>query len=371
MLRRDRPQCAGTAVDPAAIAFEHALEVGALDPLGQLIGDRLEGTMEVEVEAERLLAGRDDLRRQVLGLDHGTGRGDDHLLDDVLELADVAGPVVAGQAREGLARERLGGHPPLLEPLQDVVDQERDIIEPLAERGQLDRDHVEAIVQILAEPAGGDRLGQVEVRGGEDAAVGADDVGPADPLERPVLEHAEQLGLHAQGKLADLVEEERSPFGLLEPPFLLPVGAGEGAPLVAEELALQQRLGQGRAVDRDQRPVPGGVGVVDRLGDQFLARPRLTRDQHGAGGRGNPGDPLEDLAHPGAASHQVVEGVALLESLPQRPDFILELAVLERLLDEDARAAPSRSASADSRRPRASSPRRPSRSRHARSSRSP
>ena len=90
-----------TAVDPAAIAFEDALQVGALDPLGQLVGDRLERAMEVEVEAERLLAGRDDLRREVLGLDHRAGRGDDHLLDDVLELADVAGPVVRGPAARG------------------------------------------------------------------------------------------------------------------------------------------------------------------------------------------------------------------------------------------------------------------------------
>ena len=37
----------------------------------------------------------------------GLGGGDDDLFDDVLELADVAGPFVAGKAREGFARERL------------------------------------------------------------------------------------------------------------------------------------------------------------------------------------------------------------------------------------------------------------------------
>src|SRR4051812_39203491 len=42
----------GAAVDPPAIALEDALEVGTLDPLGQLVGDRLEGPVQVELEAE-------------------------------------------------------------------------------------------------------------------------------------------------------------------------------------------------------------------------------------------------------------------------------------------------------------------------------
>ena len=80
---------------------------------------------------------------------------------------------------------------------------------------------------------------------------------PPTRSNRAVLEHAQQLGLHAEGHLADLVEEERPPAGQLEPPLLLPVGAGERAALVAEELALQQLLGQGGAVDGHQRAAPG------------------------------------------------------------------------------------------------------------------
>ena len=47
-------------------------------------------------------------------------------------------------------------------------------------------------------------------------------------------------------------------------PIALPVGAGEGAPLVAEQLALEQRLGQRRAVDRARTaPSPRALAVVD------------------------------------------------------------------------------------------------------------
>ena len=123
--------------------------------------------------------------------------------------------------------------------------------------GMLDREDVEAVEQVFAEPAGGDGLGEIEVGGGDDAAVGQDRVGAADPLEAPVLEHAQQLGLHAERHLADLIEEQRTPLGQLEPPFLLAVGAGERPALVTEELALQQRLGQRRTVDRDQRRLGG------------------------------------------------------------------------------------------------------------------
>ena len=58
--------------------------------------------------------------------------------------------------------------------------------------------------------------------------------------------------------LADLVEEDRAVVGGLELADLLFRGAGEGALLVAEQLAFQQRLGQGGAVEADERPIAGG-----------------------------------------------------------------------------------------------------------------
>ena len=45
-------------------------------------------------------------------------------------------------------------------------------------------------------------------------------------------------------QVADLVEEQRAAVGQLEAPAALAVGAGEGAALVAEQLRLEQRLGQ-------------------------------------------------------------------------------------------------------------------------------
>ena len=68
------------------------------------------------------------------------------------------------------------------------------------------------------------------------------------------LEHAQQLGLDRERQLADLVEEHRAAVRALEQARLGRDRAGERALLVAEQLALDQRLRpERRAVDRDER----------------------------------------------------------------------------------------------------------------------
>ena len=61
-----------------------------------------------------------------------------------------------------------------------------------------------------------------------------------------LLEDAEQLHLHGRGDVADLVEEERALVRELDAPRLARGRAREGALLVAEELALEQRVRQRR-----------------------------------------------------------------------------------------------------------------------------
>ena len=75
----------------------------------------------------------------------------------------------------------------------------------------------------------------------------------ADRLDLAVLEEAQQQRLHAQAHLADFVEEQRAAVGQLQLAGLVAVGAGEAALDVAEQLRLEQRLGEAGAVDRDER----------------------------------------------------------------------------------------------------------------------
>ena len=68
-----------------------------------------------------------------------------------------------------------------------------------------------------------------------------------------LLQRAQELGLQAHVHLGDLVEQQRAAVGLLELADAARDGAGEGALLVAEQLALEQLLGDRGAVDRDER----------------------------------------------------------------------------------------------------------------------
>src|SRR5262245_58914062 len=76
---------------------------------------------------------------------------------------------------------------------------------------------------------------------------------PPDPLELPLLQEAEQLDLHSQRDVPHLVEEDGPAGRDLEAARPAPHGAREGAPLVAEQLALEHRLRECRAGDFHER----------------------------------------------------------------------------------------------------------------------
>ncbi len=156
-------------------------------------------------------------------------------------------------------------------------------------------ENAQAVEEVLAEPPLGDLAFEVAVGGGDDAHVHLALDGGADRADLPLLQRAQQLRLDGQRHLADLVEEQGAAVGQLEEPFLVLVRAGERAALVPEQLALEQRPRDRRAVDRPQRPAGARGERVDGRGDEFLARSRLAADEHrGLGAR----DTLDDLEHP-------------------------------------------------------------------------
>ena len=64
---------------------------------------------------------------------------------------------------------------------------------------------------------------------------------PAEAGDDALLEHAQELGLHVERHVADLVEQDGAARGELElARVALGAGAREGALLVAEELRLEQ-----------------------------------------------------------------------------------------------------------------------------------
>ena len=151
-------------------------------------------------------------------------------------------------------------------PLHEVLDEGRDLLDPLPQRRHAELDDVEPVVEVLAEATLQDRPLQILVGGGDDPHVHAHHALAAHAREVAVLQHVQELGLQRRMQVADLVEEDRALVGRLELADLLLVGAGERAPLVTEQLALQQIVGHGRAVHLDEGARASHGEIVDGPG---------------------------------------------------------------------------------------------------------
>src|SRR5262249_12294277 len=120
---------------------------------------------------------------------------------------------------------------------------------------------------------------------------------------------------------AHLVEEDGAALGQLETADAAGDGAGEGALLVAEQLALDQAGRQGGAVDLDEGAVLATARRVDGAGDQLLAGARLAGEQHRGVGRRYAAHGVEDGQQRRAAADDLVEVV-------DRLDLFLKILVL-------------------------------------------
>jgi hypothetical protein len=111
-------------------------------------------------------------------------------LHDVLQLANVPGPVIGLERFQGfLVDVRDGLAAALAVQAEEVQGQLIDVIAPFPQRRGLHRDHVQAIEQVFAEPAFFHQAFQVLIGGGDDAHIDTDRLPRADALEGHFLQH--------------------------------------------------------------------------------------------------------------------------------------------------------------------------------------
>ena len=195
------------------------------------------------------------------------------------------------------------------------------------------------------------------MRGRDQPHVGADGLIAADALERLLLEQPEDLGLEGQRHVADLVEKKGSPVALLELADAAPVGSGEGALLVPEQLAFQQILGDGGAIQRQERHLGSGAVSIDGTGDQFLAGAALAGDEYGDILGGDTADGLVHLLHGRAEADHPALGVRVWDGFLCRGRLAHVAGRVQRLSDDPPHHGPIRGAATGSHRRLASSPR--------------
>src|SRR5690606_28619499 len=163
--------------------------------------------------------GGGDLGREAEGEELvGIAGEEEHALEGVAELADVAGPGVGGDEVEGGGREAGGPASDLAVEVGEQGEGEVDdaVAVALAQRRQAEREDGETIVEVLAEGAGADGGVEVAVGGGDQADVDLDLASAAEAAEAAALEGLEQLGLERGGEVADLVEQQGACVGDLE-----------------------------------------------------------------------------------------------------------------------------------------------------------
>src|SRR2546426_844976 len=220
------------------------------------------------------------------------------------------------------------------EERDEVVHEHGDVILFGAERRHLDRNDVEAVVEIVAEATLADQRLEIAVGRRDHAHVHADRVLTPDALERLLLERPEHLRLRLQAHVADLVEEERAAVGELELAAAARQRARERPLLVAEELGLDQLLRDRGAVDLDKRLLAPRRPGVDGSSDQLLAAAVLAANQHAAGRRRGGGDLLAEPADRLALADDLR---TLDEALAQGGVLAREARVLERPRDREQR----------------------------------
>ena len=140
-------------------------------------------------------------------------------------------------------------------------------------------DGVDAIEQVLPEGALGHTLVQRTVGGTDEAHIDALLLGGANACEHPLLDGTQQLGLQRHRQVAYLVEEKRTARGHLHASRLGCAGIGEGSLLVAEELALEERLGYAAQIYRHQRMCRTCRIAVQGTRYEVLARTVLAQDE--------------------------------------------------------------------------------------------
>src|SRR6185436_1572727 len=129
-----------------------------------------------------------------------------------------------------------------------MLGQQQHVVAALAERRDVNLYDGEPVVEVFAEARLCALALEVAVRRRDDAHVERNVLQPADAPESLLFEHAQELRLKVEFQLAYLVEEERAAFGLFEETFLASLRVGERAALVSEQLRLDKRRGNRRAV---------------------------------------------------------------------------------------------------------------------------
>ncbi len=117
-----------------------------------------------------------------------------------------------------------------------------DALDPFAQRGQMDSQYIDAVVEVLTKITFTYEGFYVAVGGRNDAGVGMNGFVAPQTFKCFVFDGPQQFGLQLKAQFTKLIQKDRAAVGLFKPSRSGFVGPGKRAFLMAEKLAFEQRL---------------------------------------------------------------------------------------------------------------------------------
>ena len=250
-------------------------------PENQLAFDLAHCRADANYEVRFCGMGRNGLHREISCREHRRGAPDNCALDDIAQLSNVSRPRVSSEGIETVLAHTLDSFLVFpIEFLDEVPDEQRQILEPVAQRRQLDGVNVKTVVKVLAQSPLANRLMQRTIGCGEDAYVDRQLFACAETENFLFFENTEQFGLHLRPHLGDLVEQKAAAVRPLEASLPAAISARKGPAFVAEQFAFDQAFRDCRAIDCDVRSVLPRRSVVDRACGQLFPGTALASNDH-------------------------------------------------------------------------------------------
>ena len=140
----------------------------------------------------------------------------------------------------------------------------------------------------------------------------------AHPFQLIFLKDPEELWLGKERHFPDLIQKQGSALGHLDLSDLSALfRSGEGALLIAKQLALKQIVRDAGAVDGHKGVFAPAALFVDGSGDQLLSSAGLPGDQHRSGTVGDPPDHPLDLGNGRAGADDPLKIAGVLGKRPE------------------------------------------------------
>ena len=280
------------------------------------------------------------------------GRQQQHPLHHIAQLAHIPRPPILLQRLNRLARKLFLLPIILLVQLpREMLRQHANILAPLPQRRQHNRKHKNPVIQILAKRPLPHLLFQIAMRRHNHPHIHMNRLIPAHALYLALLQHPQQLRLHRNRHVANLVEKQRSAVSLLEFSDVPSRRSRERSLLMPEYFRLHQLRGNRRAIQRNKRPIPPPALLMQRPRNQFLPGPRFPANANPRLARRHSFHLRHHLAHRLARPHAVMppqpplQIAVLIFEMPQ-PQRILhrqqQLIRRHRLLEKINRPQPRR-----------------------------